>query len=387
MREIINEWMKEMVARGASDMYLTVNRRPQLRVNDELFPLGGEENRLSFPKINEVIKTLLTEEQLQMFQKEHEMNMSFGVAGIGRFRVNIMLQRQSPAVVIRAINNKIPNFAELGLPPILANLVMQKRGIILLCGMTGSGKSTTLAAMVDYRNSNEAGHIITIEDPVEYLHAHKKCIVTQREVGVDTDSYHIAVKNSFRQKPDVILIGEIRDTYVMEQALVAAETGHLCLTTLHANNAYQAIERILNFFKQDERKQARANLAMNLRAIISQRLLPSTDGGRVLAYEILLNQGYIKELIAKGEIGEIRDVMAKNTSLGMMTFDQMLFDLFKQKKITSETAISESDYPVDMELNIKKYNVTEGGSSSSGRGNGDDVPIFKKIDTSGMTFR
>lgn len=385
MREKINQWMKNMVENGASDMYLMVNRRPQLRINDKLEPLA-EAERLSFDDVNAVIRDLLNDEQMEMFSKEREMNMSFGVSGIGRFRVNVMQQRQSPALVIRAINNSIPSFEELGLPQIMADLVMHKRGIILLCGMTGSGKSTTLAAMLDHRNKNSHGHIITIEDPIEYLHSHQQCLVTQREVGVDTDSYHVAVKNAFRQKPDVILIGEIRDTYVMEQGLVAAETGHLCLSTLHANNAYQAIERILNFFTEDERRQARINLAMNLRAIISQRLLPAVGGGRVLAYEILLNQGYIRELIVKGETGEIREVMAKNRSLGMVTFDQILLDLYKQEKITAETAITESDYPVDMEIGIKKADIGRDNGTQGTEGDGDQRGGFTGMDTSKFTL-
>ncbi len=382
MREIIDGWMRQMVAEKASDIYLTVKRRPQLRIDDKLVPLGDEENRISFDKMEEIVKCLTTPEQYEQFLKEHEMNLSFGVAGVGRFRVNIMQQRQSPALVIRAINNEIPSFADLGLPEMMGDLVMNKRGIIMLCGMTGSGKSTTLASMIDYRNEKEPGHIITIEDPVEFLHTHKKCIVTQREVGVDTESYFVAVKNSFRQKPDVILIGEVRDKPVMEQALVAAETGHLCLATLHANNAYQAIERMLNFFKQDERDQARINLAMNLRAIVSQRLIPAISGGRVLVYEILLNQGYIKELIVKGDTSQIRDVMAKNKTTGMNTFDQMLLELYQQKKISAQTAIAESDYPVDMSLSIKKLSASGGDTG----GDADDGAL-KGIDTSSMTFR
>lgn len=366
MRDVIESWMRQMVSKHASDLYLTVKRRPQLRVDDRLIPLGDEQSRLSYAHIQAIVKELLSEDQYEEFIQNHEMNMSFGVEGVGRFRVNVMMQRQTPALVIRAINSKIPTFKELGLPELLGNIAMNKRGIVLLCGMTGAGKSTTMASMVDYRNENSVGHIITIEDPIEYLHSHKKCLVTQREIGVDTANYFVAVKNAFRQKPDVILIGEIRDKPVMEQALVAAETGHLCLASIHANNAYQSIERMLNFFSQDEREQARINLSLNLRAIIAQRLIPSTDGGRVLVYEIMMNQGYVKELIAKGETAQIRDVMAKNRSLGMNTFDQMLLDLYSEGKITQEVALAESDYPVDMTLAIKKISMKKNNPENPG---------------------
>lgn len=340
----------------ASDIYITVARHAMLRVNDELRPIT-EFPVMTSDLIKEFIKEFLTEKQFNDFSFTHEMNISFGIPNMGRYRVNIMQQRQSPSMVIRAIKRQIPRFETLGLPESLKKIVLNKRGIVLLCGMTGSGKSTTLASLIDYRNETTSGHIITIEDPIEYLYEHKKSIMTQREVGVDTDNYHVALKNAFRQKPDVILIGEIRDRYVMEQALVAAETGHLCLSTIHANNAYQAIERIINFFDESQLNQVRTNLAANVRAIVAQRLVPTKDGGRTLAYEILLNEGYVHDLIQKGETGKIRDVMAQNRQNGMATFDQVLQELYDKGVIDESVAISEADMPVDMELKIRRDKV------------------------------
>lgn len=357
MAELFKKLLIEMVERNASDIYLTVSRPPTLRIDDELHECIGSEP-LNIGTINQILEELLSERQYEQYRHRNELNVSFGMEGMGRFRVNVLKQRENPAIVIRAIKKDIPAFETLGLPVALKELVMNKRGIVLLCGMTGSGKSTTLASMIDHRNENKSGHIITIEDPIEYLHSHKKSIVTQREVGVDTENYHVALKNSFRQKPDVILIGEVRDRYVMEQALVAAETGHLCLSTIHANNSYQTIERILNFFEDTQYQQVRSNLAMNLRAVISQRLIPGKDGGRVLAYEVMINEGYIKELILKGEVAKIREIIAQNEPSGMITFDQTLLNLYKQGRITQEVAMMESDYPVDMELKLKQANVS-----------------------------
>jgi twitching motility protein PilU len=349
--------MEIMMQMDASDMYITPGSKVVLRVEDNLNTID-EYGKLSVAAVQRIIEVILNPKQLEEFNHFHEMNMSFGIEGVGRFRVNVMQQRQVPSLVIRAIKNNIPAFSSLGLPETIKNLVLQKRGIILFCGMTGSGKSTTLASMIDYRNETTPGHIITIEDPIEYMYEHKKSLITQREVGVDTENYHIALKNAFRQKPDVILIGEVRDRYVMEQALVAAETGHLCLSTIHANNTYQAIERIMNFFDENHMNQIRTNLAMNLRAIVAQRLVMGVNGQRVLAYEILLNEGYVRDLIQKGESGKIREVMAQNASTGMMTFDQTLIRLFNEGKITAETAIAEADLPVDIELQIKKQKVS-----------------------------
>ena len=350
--------MEIMTHAGASDMYVTMGRPIMIRVDDALEPVKDDDFKvMTMDLMNWMLSAILNEKQLNEFNSFHEMNVSFGIPGLGRYRVNAMQQRQSPSLVIRAIKKDIPAFETLGLPETLKKLVLNKRGIILLCGMTGSGKSTTLASMIDYRNATTSGHIITIEDPVEYLYEHKKSLISQREVGVDTDNYHVALKNAFRQKPDVILIGEVRDRYVMEQALVAAETGHLCLSTIHANNAHQAVERILNFFDETQLNQARINLGMNLRGIIAQRLIRGKDGRLVLAYEILLNEGYVRDLILKGETNKIRDVMAQNKSNGMVTFDQTLVRLYEEGRITDETAIAEADMPVDMELQIRKQRI------------------------------
>lgn len=355
--------MELMVQADASDMYITPGVPVMLRVDDHLQPVT-EYEKMTGTSVQRLVEAILNEKQLAEFKSFHEMNMSFGIFGLGRFRVNVLQQRQAPSIVIRAIKNHIPAFETLGLPDGIKNSILNKRGIILLCGMTGSGKSTTLASMLDYRNETTEGNIVTIEDPIEYLYEHKKSLVLQREVGTDTDNYHVALKNAFRQKPDVILIGEIRDRYVMEQALVGAETGHLCLSTIHANNTYQAIERIMNFFEETQLNQARMNLAMNLKAIIAQRLIPGKNGRRVLAYEIMLNEGYIRELILKGETSKIREVIAQNTGAGMVTFDQTLQRLFEEGKITEEVAIAESDSPVNMELIIRKQKIASSFSTS-----------------------
>lgn len=348
--------MEIMTEAGASDMYITVGRPIVLRIGDDFVGVT-EYPMMTVALIKELLGKIANEKQMKEFESFHELNMSFGIPGMGRYRVNVLQQRETPSLVIRAIKNSIPAFDTLGLPEELKKVVLSRRGIVLLCGMTGSGKSTTLASLIDYRNQTTTGHIITIEDPVEYLYEHKKSLITQREIGTDTDNYHVALKNALRQRPDVILIGEIRDRYVMEQALVAAETGHLCLSTIHANNAYQATERILNFFEEAQMNQARANLAMNLRAIIAQRLIPGKNGKQVLAYEVLINEGYVRELIAKGETTKIREVMAQNKPQGMVTFDQTLLRLYNEGKIDEAVAIAEADLPVDMELQIRKSKV------------------------------
>jgi twitching motility protein PilU len=301
-----------------------------------------------------------------------ELNTSLDMGGYGRFRVNVFRQRQAPGLVIRRIISKIPSLEELRLPPALSRMAMEPRGLVLVTGMTGSGKSTTLASMLNYRNERTQGHILTIEDPIEYYHEHKKSVVTQREVGVDTESYYAALKNSLRQRPDVILIGEIRDREVMEQALTIAETGHLCLATLHTNNAYQAIERIVNFFPEEFHNQTRLNLSMNLKAIVSQRLLPSLMGGQVPALEILINQALIREQIQSGDYEKIPEVMEQNATIGMCTFDQSLMKLYVEGHISEETAITQSDKSSDMAVKIRQLKLGKGGS-----GLGD-------LDTSGL---
>lgn len=370
---MILQYFQAMTEKGASDLYLTVGFPPSLRADSQLIPL--RDTPLTVDELNEIIGSILTNRQRRDFEAQMELNTSLDVGRFGRFRVNALRQRQFPALVIRRIISKIPTFEELHLPKILEKLSMERRGLILVTGMTGSGKSTTLASMIDYRNSRDQGHIITIEDPIEYFHEHKKSVVTQREVGVDTESYSIALKNALRQRPDVILVGEVRDREVMEQALTAAETGHLCLATLHTNNAYQSIERIVNLFPEDSHNQIRLNLSMNLRAIVSQRLVPAADGGLTLAIEVMLNQGLVKDLIHKGDIIKIREVMEQNAQLGMATFDLSLLHLFKTGRITEETAVSQADQPGDLKIKIQQVKL--------GRG---DPDTMKALDSTILSF-
>jgi twitching motility protein PilU len=360
-----------------SDLYLTVGASPTLRTDTRFMHL--EERPLEADDVNEIINAILTSRQKREYETSLELNTSLDMGPHGRFRVNVLRQRQHPALVIRRIITSIPSFTELRLPLILEKLSLEKRGLVLLTGMTGSGKSTTLAAIVDYRNTHEEGHIVTIEDPIEYFHDHKKSVITQREVGVDTESYSAALKNALRQRPDVILVGEIRDREVMEQALISTETGHLCLATIHTNNAYQAIERIVNLFPEDYSTQIRLNLSVNLKAIISQRLIPSVNGGQVPAIEVMLNQGLVRELILKGDIAKIRDVMEQNNSLGMFTFDQSLHKLYMEGLITEETALSQSDRPTDMKIRLQQTKLS-GKKARSG-------DVFQKLDTSVISLK
>jgi twitching motility protein PilU len=296
----------------------------------------------------------MNDRQAAEFEATHECNFAISPPGIGRFRVNIFMQQQRVGMVLRTITTKIPNLDDLGLPPVLKDIVMTKRGLVILVGGTGSGKSTTLAAMLGHRNQNSYGHIITIEDPVEYVHEHNQCIITHREVGVDTESWHAALKNTLRQAPDVILIGEIRDRETMEYAVAFAETGHLCMATLHANSANQALDRIINFFPEERREQLLMDLSLNIKALVSQRLIPKKDGvGRAAAIEILLNSPLISDLIFKGEVHQIKQVMSKSRELGMQTFDQALFDLFESDEITYEDALKNADSVNDLRLRIK----------------------------------
>jgi twitching motility protein PilU len=285
------------------------------------------------------------------------MNMAVGAGG-DRFRVNVMRQRQNPAITIRRLISKIPGFDDLGLPPIMKKLVMEKRGLFFICGVTAAGKSTTLASMIDFRNSMIGGHIITIEDPIEFYHENKKGIVAQREVGIDTTSFHIAMTNVLRQKPDVIMVGEVRDSTVMEMTLAAAETGHLCYTTLHTRNAGQTVDRIVNIFREERRQQIRMALAMNLRAIVVQRLVPAVNGGLTLVTEVLLNEGLIKELILNGETNKIREVMTANNSAGMFTFDQSILRHYINGVISEETALAEAELPTDMKIKIREHRMS-----------------------------
>ena len=347
--------LNKMSERGASDLYLSFGFPPTLRIDNKLESIGDKP--LDEDAISDILSSVLTARQLRDFEMKMELNTALDMGQYGRFRVNVFKQRQMPGLVIRRIISKIPTLEELKLPNILSELASERRGLVLVTGMTGSGKSTTLASMLNYRNEREQGHILTIEDPIEYYHDHKKSVVTQREVGVDTETYNIALKNALRQRPDVILIGEIRDQTVMEQALTIAETGHLCLATLHTNNAYQAIERIVNFFPEEFHNQVRLNLAMNLKAIVSQRLLPSLKGGLVPALEILVNQALIREQIQKGDYEKIPEVMEQNNAMGMCTFDQSLLKLYANGFISEETATSQSDKSSDMAVKIRQLKL------------------------------
>jgi len=354
------DYLKILVGRDGSDLYLTVDAPPAAKFEGALKPL--ENIKLTPERIKEIAYSLMDEEQRKAFEQVPEMNLALSEPGIGRFRVNIFKQRNNLALVIRNIKVDIPNADKLGLPPILKQTIMEKRGLILFVGGTGSGKSTSLAALIDHRNSNSSGHIITIEDPIEYIHPHKKSLVNQREVGVDTLSYEDALKNTLRQAPDVILIGEIRSQETMEHALAFAETGHLCLSTLHANNANQALDRIINFFPEERRNQLLLDLSLNLKAFVSQRLVPTIDGKRTAAIEILLGTQLVRDLIQKGDIHSIKEAMEKSENVGMQTFDSHLLRLFKAGTISLEEALNNSDSPNNLKL---KINLTEGLGSVS----------------------
>ena len=351
------QYLTQMNDHNASDLYITVGHKPVVRVDDKMVNLSDDV--MTVEMINGIIQSILTTKQRRDFDIHWELNTSLDMGNHGRFRVNILKQRQVPGLVIRRIVSKIPSLKDLRLPPVLEKLSLEKRGLILVTGMTGSGKTTTMASMINNRNENVAGHILTIEDPIEYYHDHKQSVVTQREVGVDTESYNAALQNALRQRPDVILIGEIRDMEVMNHALTASETGHLCIATLHTNNAYQAIERIVNFFPEDQQVQVRLNLSMNLKAVVSQRLLPSLKGGLVPATEVMLNEALIREIIEKGKYEQITEVMEKNTALGMQTFDQALLELYKQGLISEETAINQSDKSSDMKVKLQSFKLGE----------------------------
>lgn len=368
-------WLKELAGPGGSDLYVTVDAAPMWRGDKGFVAL--REKPLKADEIERMIGSFLGEKQKAEFLKTGEFNMAIALEGLGRFRLNLFRQRGLPGLVARIIRVQIPTMADLRLPDLLGGMVMEKRGLIFVVGGTGSGKSTTLAAMIGHRNESAPGHIITIEDPVEFVHEHKKCIVTQREVGVDTDSFNAALKNTLRQHPDLILIGEIRDMETMEHALNISETGHLAMATLHANNANQAIERVVNFFPQEMHQQVLLSLANNLRGIISQRLVPKIGGGRCGALEIMLNQGYIKELISKGEIKELKKMMEENAHLGMQTFDQALQKLVKEGLITEETALAEADNVGDLKLKLKQANVGTAGGGAGG---------LKSVDTSKLSL-
>ncbi|MEQ1705845.1 MAG: PilT/PilU family type 4a pilus ATPase [Rickettsiales bacterium] len=357
----INSILADFLQNNASDCYLTVGAPPSFRFGNNIENLSEE--RLTQNDIDAILKELLTEEAILEFESTLEYNTAI-VWNEARFRMNIFRQRKQTGIVLRRIRTDIPAIEKLDLPKIYGDLALEKRGLILLVGATGSGKSTSLAAMLEHRNINGNGHIVTIEDPIEFVHEHNRCIFTQRDVGIDTYSFGIALKNTLRQSPDVIVIGEIRDRETMEHALVFSETGHLCIATLHANNANQAIERVLNFFPEEKHKQIALNLSLNLKAILSQRLVLNRHGGRSIAVEILLNIGIIRDLIAEGRIKEIREHIEKGHDSGMQTFEQALFVLYTSGLITEQVAIAESDNPANLRLVIKQYEVGKsmGGS-------------------------
>ncbi|HGX93940.1 MAG TPA: PilT/PilU family type 4a pilus ATPase [Candidatus Tenderia sp.] len=346
----LKDYLKIMIMKDASDLYLTTGAPASAKIQGQLIPL--EKVPLPPGRVDEIAFSVMNEEQRQEFKNRPEMNLAISEPGVGRFRVNIFKQRNQAGMVIRSIKMDIPHWEDLGLPSILTKLVMQKRGLILFVGGTGSGKSTSLAALIDYRNANSAGHIITIEDPIEFVHKHKKSIVNQREVGVDTMSFEDALKNTLRQAPDVILIGEIRDQETMEHALAFAETGHLAISTLHANNANQALDRIINFFPEERHNQLLLDLSLNIRGFISQRLIPTVDNKRAAAIEVLLGTPMICDLILKGEISEIKEIMAKSENIGMRTFDGALYHLYKEGRITLDEALRNADSPNNLRLRI-----------------------------------
>ena len=341
-----------MMQKKGSDLFITSGFPPAMKIDGKMTPATTQP--LSPQHTQELARAIMNDKQAAEFEATKECNFAISPASIGRFRVNAFVQQGRVGMILRTINVAIPEMEDLKLPPVLKDVVMTKRGLVLFVGGTGSGKSTSLAAMIGYRNQNSYGHIITIEDPVEYVHDHRNCVITQREVGVDTDSWEVALKNTLRQAPDVILIGEIRDRETMEYAVAFAETGHLCMATLHANSANQALDRIINFFPEERREQLLMDLSLNVKALISQRLIPKKDSkGRAAAFEILLNSPLISDLIFKGEVHQIKEVMGKSREIGMQTFDQALYDLHEAEMISYEEALKNADSVNDLRLRIK----------------------------------
>ncbi len=344
--------LRKMVEREGSDLFLTAAFPPAIKVDGTIHK--ATDTPLSADQAAIMVRSIMNDKQIKEFDATKEANFAIAPQGIGRFRVSAFIQQGMVGAVLRTITTEIPTLEDLELPPILKDVVMNKRGLCIIVGGTGSGKSTTLAAMIGHRNENSRGHIVSIEDPVEYVHPHKGCVITQREVGVDTESWHAALKNTLRQAPDVILIGEIRDKETMEYGIQFAETGHLCLATLHANSANQALDRIINFFPDERRQQLLMDLSLNTKAFVSQRLVPREGGiGRVASMEIMLNTPLIQDLIFKGEVGQIKEIMAKSTRLGMQTFDQSLFNLYEEGTITYEEAMRNADSKNELRLRIK----------------------------------
>ncbi|MFZ2853724.1 MAG: PilT/PilU family type 4a pilus ATPase [Rhodocyclaceae bacterium] len=364
LKNYIHTLLKAMVQHGGSDLFISRDFAPTMKIHGTMKALSSQKLTADISK--KLAWILMNPSQREEFEREMECNFAISLPGVARFRINVFQQQTAVGMVIRTITSEIPNFDQLGLPGTLKDVMMSKRGLILVVGGTGSGKSTSMAAMIDHRNSSAPGHIITVEDPVEYVHTSKQCLITHREVGVDTHSWHAALKNTLRQSPDVILIGEIRDLETMEHALAFAETGHLCMGTLHANNANQTLDRVVNFFPDERKPQVMMDLASNLKGIISQRLIRSLDGKRKAAIEILLNTPTVADLLAKGQSGAIKPVMDKSRELGMQTFDQALFDLYDQGHISYEEAIRNADSANELRLSIKLKSKLGEPASNSG---------------------
>ena len=352
--KFVFDLLRLMIGKKASDMFITAGFPPAMKIDGKMTPISQQV--LSAQQAREISRSIMNDKQAAEFDASSECNFAIGLPGVARFRVNAFVQRGSVGLVFRTIATKIPKFEDLGLPEVLKDVAMTKRGLVIFVGGTGSGKSTSLAAMIGYRNENSYGHIITIEDPVEFVHEHKNCIITQREVGVDTENWHIALKNTLRQAPDVILIGEIRDRETMDYAIAFAETGHLCMATLHANSTNQALDRIINFFPEERRHQLLMDLSLNTRAFISQRLIPKVDGiGRAAAIEIMINSPLISDLIFKGDVHEIKEIIGRSRELGMQTFDQALYDLHESGAISYEDALKNADSVNDLRLKVKLH--------------------------------
>ena len=365
MKKFIHGLLNHLVQSKGSDLFITAGFPPAMKLDGKLTPITDKPLTADHTAL--IARALMDDKQAEEFDNTKECNFAISLAGVSRFRINAMVQRGAAALVCRVITSQIPKFDNMNLPPILKQVVMEKRGLVIFVGGTGSGNSTSLAAMIDYRNENSHGHIITIEDPIEFVHPHKNCIITQREVGVDTENWFAALKNTLRQAPDVILIGEIRDRETMDYALAFAETGHLCMATLHANNSNQALDRIINFFPEERRTQLLNDLSLNLKGFISQRLVPKPDGkGRVAAVEVLLNSPLIAELILNGDIHGVKEIMARSRDLGMQTFDQSLFDLYEEGLISYDDALKNADSVNDLRLNIQLNSKRGNAGQASG---------------------
>jgi len=379
--KFMRDLLKLMIEKGGSDLFITVGFPPAMKIHGKMTPIS--KTQLTPENTKALAYAVMNDKQLKEYEATKECNFAVAPVGIGRFRANAYIQQSFCGLVMRVIETDVPNLDKLGLPEVLKDVVMTKNGLVIMVGGTGSGKSTSLAAMLDYRNANTYGHIITIEDPIEYVHPHKNCIIMQREVGVDCDDWEIALKNTLRQAPDVILLGEIRDKDTMEFGIAFAETGHLAMATLHANSSNQALDRIINFFSEERKMQLLMDLSLNLKAVISQRLLKTIDGkGRAAAIEILLNSPLISDLILKGEVHEIKNIMSKSNELGMKTFDQALFDLFEEDKITLEDALRSADSMNELRLRIKlEGKAAKGGDALDGF---EHLSLEESDDESGM---